>query len=54
MCACVCLNTYYNEEDEVDEVVEGMRIHDIVHDVYPTFQSNYLNENTHAKRQQSQ
>lgn len=34
---CVYVWTYYNEEDEVDEVVERMCIHDIVHDVYPTF-----------------
>lgn len=34
---CVCVCTYYNEEDEVDEVVERVCIHNIVHDVYPTF-----------------
>ncbi len=36
-CVCVCVYTYYNEEDEVDEVVEGMCIHNVVHDVHPTF-----------------
>lgn len=36
-CVYVCACTYYNKENEVDEVVERMCIHNIVHDVYPTF-----------------
>lgn len=44
---CVC--TYYNEENEVDEVVKRMCIHNVVHDVYPTFQSNYLDGCTHTE-----
>lgn len=46
---CVCVNTYYNEKNKIDEVVEGVCIHHIVHDVYPTLQSNYLNENKQTK-----
>lgn len=33
----VSVCTYYNKKDEVDEVVERMCIHNIVHDVYPAF-----------------
>jgi len=28
--------TYDDEEYEVDEVVEGMSVHDVVHDLHPT------------------
>ena len=35
VCVFVCVCTHYNEEDEVDEVVERMCIHYVVHDVYP-------------------
>lgn len=36
------LNTYNDEEDEIDEVVEGVGIHDIVHDLHPAFQCDHL------------
>lgn len=29
--------TYDDEEDEVDEVVKGVSVHDVVHDVHPAF-----------------
>lgn len=34
--------TYDNQQDEVDEVVEGMSIHHIVHDLHPALQSDHL------------
>ena len=34
--------TYNDEEDEVDEVVEGVGIHDVVHDLHPALQSDHL------------
>lgn len=40
---CVCLSgTYNNQQNEVDEVVEGMCIHHIVHDLHPPLQSDHL------------
>jgi len=36
--------THNNQEDEVDEVVEGVCVHDKVHDVYPAFQCDDLVE----------
>ena len=34
--------TYDDEEDEVDEVVEGMGVHHIVHDLHPALQGDHL------------
>lgn len=34
--------TYDDEEDEIDEVVEGVSVHDVVHDVHPTLQCDDL------------
>lgn len=40
---CVSINGTYNyQENEVDEVVEGMCIHHIVHDLHPALQSDHL------------
>lgn len=40
---CECVNvTYNNQQDEVDEVVEGMSIHHVVHDLHPALQSDHL------------
>lgn len=36
--------THNDQEDEVDEVVERVCIHDKVHDVHPTFQCDDLVE----------
>lgn len=30
------LRTYNDKEDEIDEVVKGMCIHDIIHDIHPS------------------
>lgn len=35
-------HTYYNEQYKIYKIVEGVRIHDVVHDVYPSFQSDDL------------
>lgn len=35
-------STYDDEQNEVDEVVEGVGIHDVVHDLHPTFQGDHL------------
>lgn len=42
------MSAYDDEEDEVDEVVKRMSIHDVVHDVYPAFQSDDLEGGTHT------
>lgn len=34
--------THYNQENEVDKIVEGVCIHYKVHDVHPTLQSDDL------------
>lgn len=34
--------THYNQENEVDKIVEGMCVHYKVHDVHPTLQSDDL------------
>lgn len=34
--------SYYDQEDEVDEVVKGVCIHHKVHDVHPALQSDDL------------
>lgn len=36
--------TYYNKENEVDKIVEGVCIHYKVHDVHPTLQSDDLRQ----------
>lgn len=36
--------TYYNQENEVDKIVEGVCIHYKVHDVHPTLQSDDLKQ----------
>ena len=36
------LDTYYDKQDKIDEVVEGVSIHHVVHDLHPAFQSNHL------------
>ena len=38
---CTC-ETYDDQQNEVDEVVEGMSIHHIVHDLHPALQSDHL------------
>lgn len=35
-------STYNDEQNEVDEVVEGVSIHNIIHDLHPTLQSDDL------------
>lgn len=35
-------DTYYDEQDKIDEVVEGVCIHHVVHDLHPAFQSDHL------------
>lgn len=34
--------TYNDEQDEIDEIVEGVSIHHKVHDVHPALQSDHL------------
>lgn len=34
--------THNDQENEIDEVVEGMSIHDEVHDIYPALQGDDL------------
>lgn len=36
--------TYDDEEYKIDEVVEGMRIHDVVHDFHPALQRDHLHK----------
>lgn len=36
------VSTYDDEQNEVDEVVEGVGVHDIIHDLHPTFQGDHL------------
>lgn len=36
--------THYNEENEVDKIVEGVCIHYKVHDVHPTLQGDDLKQ----------
>lgn len=36
--------TYYNQENEVDEIVEGVCIHYKIHDIHPTLQSDDLKQ----------
>lgn len=36
------MSTYNDKQNEVDEVVEGVGIHDVVHDLHPTFQGDHL------------
>lgn len=35
-------DTYYDEQDKIDEVVEGVSIHHVVHDLHPALQSDHL------------
>ncbi len=40
---CLCKSvTYNNQQNEVDEVVEGMSIHHVVHYLHPALQSDHL------------
>lgn len=41
--------THNDQEDEVDEVVEGVCIHDKVHDVHPAFQRDDLMETDQSR-----
>lgn len=34
--------TYNNEQYKIYKIVEGVSVHDVVHDVYPSFQSDDL------------
>lgn len=36
--------TYDDQQDEVDKIVEGVSVHDKVHDVHPAFQRDHLEE----------
>ncbi len=38
------IKTYNDEEYEVDEVVEGMSVHDVVHDLHPALQRDHLHK----------
>jgi hypothetical protein len=49
VCVCVCVCTYDDEQYKVDEVVEGVSIHYIVHDLYPAFQGDHLERNKHTQ-----
>lgn len=43
--------TYNNEQYKIYKIVEGVSVHDIVHDIYPSFQGDDLvveTEKTHA------
>lgn len=43
VCVCVCVDSTYNDQqNEVDEVVEGMCVHHVVHDLHPALQGDYL------------
>lgn len=40
---CICADrTYNNQQNEVDEVVEGVCVHYIVHDLHPPLQGDDL------------
>lgn len=39
---CKSRNTYNNEQYKIYKIVEGVSVHDVVHDVYPSFQSDDL------------
>lgn len=41
------IKTYDDEEYEVDEVVEGMSVHDVVHDLHPALQRDHLHKPEH-------
>lgn len=45
--------TYYNQENEVDKIVEGMCIHYKVHDVHPTLQSDNLKQGKKKKEKKN-
>lgn len=36
------MSTHDDEQNEVDEVVEGVGVHDIIHDLHPALQGNHL------------
>lgn len=37
--------TYNDEQDEVNEVVKGVGVHYIIHDLHPALQSDHLGAN---------
>lgn len=39
---CKSRDTYNNEQYKIYKIVEGVSVHDVVHDVYPSFQSDDL------------
>ncbi len=34
--------TYYNKQYKIYKIVKGVGIHNVIHDVHPSFQSNNL------------
>lgn len=43
--------TYNDQQDEVDKIVEGVSVHDEVHDVHPALQSDHLERATDQDKQ---
>lgn len=44
-CVWVCVGvdrTYNDQQNEVDEVVEGMCVHHVVHNLHPALQGDHL------------
>lgn len=39
---CKSRDTYNNEQYKIYKIVEGVSVHDVVHDIYPSFQSDDL------------
>jgi len=37
--------TYYNKQYKIYKIVKGVGIHNVIHDVHPSFQSNNLQKN---------
>lgn len=51
LCVCVCIESTYNDQqNEVDEVVEGMCVHHVVHDLHPALQGDDLRLEEEAGR----
>lgn len=43
-------STYDNKKYKIYKIVEGVSVHDIVHDIYPSFQSNDLKKEAEKDR----
>lgn len=41
--------TYYNKQYKIYKIVKGVGIHNVIHDVHPSFQSNNLQKTREIK-----